>query len=67
MAVARSTQMPASASRSSTRSSQPADSPPGAGCSLAQENTPTVTRFTPASAISLTSSAQVDSGHCSGL
>ena len=67
VAVARSTRIPDPASRSRTWSSQPAVSSPGAGCSLAQEKTPTVTRLTPASAISRTSSAQVDSGHCSGL
>ena len=67
VAVARSTRMPAPPSRSRTLSSQPAFSSPGAGCSLAQEKTPTVTRLTPASAMSWTSSAQVDSGHCSGL
>ena len=65
--VARSTPIPASASRSRTRSSQPTVSSPGAGCSLDQEKTPTVTRLTPASAMSRMSSAQVDSGHCSGL
>ena len=43
------------------------EAPVGPGSSSAQEKMPTLTRSTPASLISRTSSAQVSRGHCSGL
>ena len=59
--------MPASLSSSSTRSSHAKSYSPSAGSSSAHEKTPTVTIETPASRMSRTSSAHIDSGHCSGL
>jgi hypothetical protein len=65
--VARSTCTPALPSRSITWSSQPNSYRPGSGSRLDQAKTPTVTRLTPASRISATSSFQTCGGHCSGL
>ena len=67
VAVARSTAMPRLSNRSISRSSQAKSHSFSAGCSRAQENTPSVTIVTPASRIRLASCFQTDSGHCSGL
>ena len=67
LGVARSTPIPASCSRSRTRSSQPKSNTPSAGSSSPQEKMPTLTSVTPASRMSAMSSAQTSSGHCSGL
>lgn len=65
--VPRSTAMPFSCSRSSSSSSQLKSNSPSATSMSAHEKMPTLTRFTPASRISTTSSRQVSGDHCSGL
>ena len=65
--VASATPIRRSARRSRTRSSQPKSYRPGAGSSIDQAKTPTVTMVIPARVISSASSARTSSGHCSGL
>ena len=50
-----------------TSSSQAKSYSPLAGSSHDHENTPRVTKETPAARMSSMSSAQVERGHCSGL
>ena len=67
VAVARSTAMPPSCSRSITRSSQPKSNSPSRGWMRDQAKMPRLTMVTPASRMRATSSGQSSSGHCSGL
>ena len=65
--VPRLIRIPAECSSSKRRSIQPKSYSPRRGSISAQEKIPMLTRFTPACRISSMSSAQVSSGHCSGL
>jgi hypothetical protein len=67
VAVARSTAMPPSCSRSITVSSHSKSKTPSAGWMRDQAKMPRLTIVTPASRMSRTSSCQISSGHCSGL
>jgi hypothetical protein len=59
--------MPPSASSPTTSSNQPKSNSPGRGSSRAHENTPSVTKPTPAACMSRMSSRHTARGHCSGL
>ncbi|MCY1463058.1 hypothetical protein D9M71_809020 [compost metagenome] len=65
--VPRSTAMPLACSRSSSSSSHAKSKTPSLVSSSAHEKIPTLTRLTPASRMSATSSDQTSRGHCSGV
>ena len=65
--VPRSTEMPFSCRRSSRSSSHAKSKTPSLVSRSAHEKMPTLTRLTPASRMSATSSSHVSRGHCSGV